>query len=121
MDLSVIFVLGVLLGCFRILLWLRNDRAVEREEEVEVVKNLSEPGRKRIASLSHFFFHAPPVVLCEETDEIDPSAPIDNILISREYPLIPFRKFGSWIPPGETLTVTVRTNSKGEVIDITSR
>jgi hypothetical protein len=121
MDLSLIFVLGVLFFCVWGLLWVRNDRSVEREEEVEIVQNLSEPRRKQHASLSHFFFHAPPIVLCEDTDEIDPSAPVDNILISREYPLIPFRRFGSWVSPGTTMTVTVRTNSKGDVISITSR
>ena len=114
MDSTFLFVLAVLAGCVWLLVQVRKDKSVERQEEVTIAQNLSEPRRKPKAYLADLLPLSPPVVLSEDAGEPDPSVPLENILVSREYPLIPFRKHGPWVPPGETITVTVRTNSDGE-------
>lgn len=118
MDPIYVFILTVVGGCLWLLIRLRNDKSVERQEEVTVAENLSAPGKKTRGHLADLLPLAPPVVLSEDTGEPDTSVPLDNILVSWEYPLIPFRKHGPWIPPGETMTVTVRTNCAGDVIRI---
>lgn len=118
MDLTYVLLATIIGGCAWTLMRLRADRSVEREEEVTIVENLSERAKEGRSFLSYFDPNSMPIVL-PETDGL--SAPTDNILVSCEYPLIPFHVRGPWIPPGTTVTVMVRTNSAGDVISIFAR
>jgi hypothetical protein len=99
MDPAFVFALITIGACVWGILLVRSDRSVEREEEVTIVQNLSSPRNKARPSLAYLLPLSPPVVLAEDTGKPDPSIPLENILVSQEYPLIPFRKHGPWIPP----------------------